>query len=776
MSNITNIEEYYIYTNTNLLDTFHQLLIELTNSDFKVDQLLYNLDNYYIASKEYFDSSFFRNDKVNRKYYGVINDPSYKYDLNMTIYQYLLLMKNCIDLYDRSFNIDYSTTCPYNIEYYFDIDNKMKKKYTIKKNNPDKTPDILKENNILCKYYKFVHNNRMCIEPVFIGSHRIIGDLAIVYNICSNVDYIYNKYGIRPHTTSELFKSYQYFLESKFTTFALCVDSRNPSFTKAYSLYYKNGYKPMLNKIDTININLLAIIYGCDIAYEGAQYMKCMNNTFPLLLMMKSKDDSDDYIKYYNSIFTDERQVQRSLTNKLHISRISYVYDTSLAMAYRCSCIIDKYYEKNLKMCTDTMNKFSMYFTNNNNKNALIYKSHWNTLNKGISEAIELDKTLPPADIRRGEWIKNIINNQTLSRYILAVSKLLPFDKLNNITSGYKICDDVMSIVYEENNIKGVMKRSFQINLITNRSNVISNYIRIPIFNDIENLGFDNIFNGLIKYLEINNAYLQNNIYKYYNKYNMNNEENNIIFLPCGINYITNIPGRTNINHAVSFIYIKSEQRLYIYDSEVIKTDTNFPNLYKLLSLLMKDVIKNIVSVPGMNNPVKNEVHDLSRLKDKKTNESLYIKIQKSWADDAYDGGLCVLLSKLPMIVCNILYNSKIKNTSHYIKLYIWILTFYSIKKRNENDIMKINNPVQSNINIAFPYIFCLAYDYIKLLNDTIKIDTQFDKEDQIIEDDMKRIKTELGINIAELNNHLRYLFHDKDELTSSLDLLIQSI
>uniref|UniRef100_A0A6C0I6P7 Uncharacterized protein n=1 Tax=viral metagenome TaxID=1070528 RepID=A0A6C0I6P7_9ZZZZ len=801
MSNITNIEEYYIFVKSTLLDSYLPFLnkyntenITLNNYNVKMKELFTDLEKFYNSDKTLFDGSFFNNSNIDITNFMYTQEPSHKYDNNMSIIEYFLLIKNMNILYDNSFDFKYSLTCPSDVKYIktnVDINNTVTNKiYNLEKNDPDKKPQLLLQTNIYCKYYKFTHNNIVIIEPVFIGSYQIIDNITFVYNICSNVDKLKKIYNINIHRTSQLFNSFMLILENlKINPFALFVETRNPSFTKAYHVYYKNGFKPMINIIDTYNTNILELAFGCNIS--DPQYLNCMKNTFPLILMMKTGYPSGNItsfthnnILYYNTIFTGndmltqqpkytERLVQRSLANKMYISKISYIYDISLAMAYRCSCIIDKYYEKNFTMCIDIMNKLPLYFSNNSYENANIFKLDWQFENGYIDMCNNWITKYKPGSYNYMR-AQSVLNNKNLFMFLplfREFMKLADFNGNISFIPGLITTRESIGLVYNDDvDINGNTNR--QISLIIKSDDTVNNGIKIELTSPVHvNKSFDDIVNIALQDLTKQRTQF-NKLYDRFKIYNFNDTENNILFIQCTYDYISNKPGTDLISHSVSMMYIKSEQRLYLFEPQLIRSinvETS-RQCIQLLCKFVKDIIRNIVHIPGIQNPVKDEVYDLSRLKDDNTDESLYIKIQNSWADDQGGSGLCVILCLLPYIVCNILQTTKKEGVSKHIKVLLWILTFYSIKKRNESNIMTIDNPFKSNINIAFPYIFCLVYNYIKSLNRRKKaMNILLKNEDVGMEDHLQIIQTNLMNNITELNDHLRSLFYDKDELTYSL-------
>ena len=776
MSN-TIIGEYIIFVNTSLIDTLVNYMkpyytlknIEINSSNYiqKTNEFIARHEELLIELKSIIYNLFFSSPYTNVSCFNVIENNTdytskfYKYDENMTLYEYIVLLHKMTLLYDESFNINYNLTCP---DKYNFVDEK--KGYEIKNIYENKNSPLVTQTNVFCKYYKIKdEKGNITIEPVFIGSYLLMNQTVFIYNICSNISkfnkkYDITKYGFELYRSSTLFNImlnlFQHNTSNK--RFALFVETRNPSYTKAYSLYYKSGFRPLINLLDTVNINVLDIALNC--SPLSSNYKDCQKGTFPMILMMKSSDPNDTFINFYNDNF-----MSISNRNFNKISRVSstgnklrYFFDTAISMAYRCSCVFDKYYLENKDICENIVDSVTEYFTNNSDFNTQHFSEIWNNITTYEIDSIKRLKTgsSSPIDI-------HVLSNKNLFRFISSVnlnySEFIYNSKTSKKNTLY--CDFTLIVkIKEESSITGKIKKIINIIFRNNKSILSETNISSFEINDISDI------------LKVFNTGSNRSDFKKivsgFTRYNFNDDKYPIIFIPCSVHYESNVVGSGNsLNHAVSMIFFKKTKKLYFYESQVV-FDSSLDMLketVKSLAIVTKEMLRIMFNDV---NSVDDKVYEIHRYKDPETSESLYSKIQSTYADDP-TGGLCVLLSRLPFIACNLLNDPTIEKSDEYIKFFIFMLTFYSIKIKVEQHLTNIINPVHTNISVIFPYVFLGIPGFIKNLNEYKKNNNiKIYNEDTNLENKLNLYKTKLEKNLDEVNDILQSILTNKQELTHS--------
>lgn len=789
-----NIKNDKVKNDEVILKTNKFILDVITN----IDDIKNNNEDYFL----YLNLPYVAPDPNNFRYIQRSTmDEYYKYDYGTTLYQYILLLNKMIKLYDKSFNLNYNLTCVNNYNYAFEDEGKTQP-YDIEQTHNIENSFLITQTNILCKYYKVENDEDINIIPVFIGSYQNISDVLFVYNICSDIT-MFNKkfnlqdFGLKVYKTLDLFELMLYFfqVDSKKDRLALLVETRNPSYSKAYSLYYKAGFRPMFNLLDTLNVNLLELAQNC--IKTDINYKNCQKGTFNHILMMKTTDKfplNDIFIKYYNDAFMSNKTRN---TNK--ISRISqnnngnklrYFFDTAVSMAHRCSCIFDKYFTLNKICCEKIVDNITYYFTHNSDYNKNYFQVHWNVINLYEKDALYHQSIgqMTPLHV-------SFLNNPNLFRFISCVSNnfcdytyvksakvnrdvKLNLDKtlfpdLENYSmfySDFTLTVGISEIMNTITNLNGSGSSTFEkkISITFYNQNNIDTEKNCLEFN-IKNV--KDIKDSLRDVLTSTNRVLSKKAFtdlldKFENSYT--DDRYPIIFIPCNLLYECNITGRSNnIAHAVSMVYVKNSKRLFFYESQVLSDDKFYGmiEIVKALSIVLKELIR---IKTGDYNSVQDEVHELHRYKDPHTEESLYAKIQTDFSDDK-TGALCVLLSKIPYFACNLFptTSKKIEDSEEYIRFYTFMLTFYAIKIRKEQEILGEQNIVQTNISVVFPYMFCGVYGMIQNFNNKKKADgkTLF-QEDIDIEKELDICTLFLRHNLSSLNNENAAVFElNKEEL-----------
>ena len=791
MSNITEIiGEYFIFSNTYLIETIknfvykHATKYNVTITDIRkqTNEFILTVDsnktNKMFFYKQY-NRRYFTDIDTSDVFFNIIDNNTndkYKYDVNMTIFEYISLLNEMIKLYDKSFNINYNKTCVGEYQMGDDRYSSDNKAYVIEKFQDIKDSYLISQTNFFCKYYKLKdENDFVFLKPVFIGTYSNIGEAMFVYNICSDASGFNKTYenqlnnkGLKPYRSSELFKMMLDVFEliSKKRIFALTVETRNPSYTKAYSLYYKHGFRPVFNILDTEKYNVLELSQGC--IQTNADYLDCQQRSFSNILMLKTTDTDPrnyNYIKYYNDIF-----MSNATRNNKKIERISnsgkqlrYFFDTALSMAYRCSCVFDEFYTKNIKACTKIVNYITTYFEHNSGSNKTIFPFHWKDINGYIQLSLD-KKSIGQMNL----FHDAVLKNQGLFRLIACISNnFCDYSYIRESNLG-SLDNTFQSIFYSDFRLRiSISHMQFFVPTLKevktvyiecmNQKILYSKKYSLTFNIDPKKSIIDEILYALrrVKKDEFNKI-LDNfeNVYT--------DKSYPIIFIPCTYKYECNIGANSNmIDHAVSMIFIKNKKRLYFYESQVLSDDNivGMPEIVSGLLTLTKEIIINRTKDTYS---VQKEVYELHRFKDPSSSESLYSKIQRSEADDT-TGALCVLLSHLPLYACLLLPPSygTILDSDEYIRFFVFMFTFYSIKMRTEQELKKETNPVLTNISVIFPYLFSGVYKMIENFNKgkrTNKLPMY--KEDIDIEFELKKQTDLLDKNTLDLINKLFVIFY----------------
>ena len=706
---------------------------DVNYTDYIYNFIMYEFDKYYVETKYYRD---LMNKYVNTSYFHKsINE--LKLPSRMTYYKYFKLLRRTLILYHKSFNIDFDINCP------------PVKNYTQTKEN--KTSGFINSDNM---YISFIMDrNNKELYPLVVGSYNIDNhpdkllnkSIIYIFNICSNVNDINKIMGTEYKTDKLLKYMFEHFsIITGYVTLALAVENNNPWFTKAFSLYYNIGFVPLLDTIDTGG-SILDSMYGCDVLLSNSSlYNNCKEQINKKMLMMITKSKID-FILYY----------PHELTNNVMINRHEPFYDSVLAFAYRCSCFFDEYYRKNYMLCKQSIVLFNEFFSDPNNADYKIDESYGKVqyfkIINGYIDDINMPNSVVP------DYYKKIVTeNQDLYRFLATtvgnIYTLDHSDTIKYINPKYKI---------------SLMKS------IANNNNAYTYYIDTnnAMYSTVEN----NNYRNQNYYYSINDLYnnmekdLENHIYvnKYDNILITNiTEQDNLIFIPCSYNYIDSQNKNNNIMHVISLVYNKYNKELYHYDSEIINVKRTPQD-----KIAYEFMLKYITLMLKFNNCDVNNIIDLTEYIFPNGNK-IYHKIQKGFADDE-KGSLCSLLSHIPYIALNLIDPNK--NILNQLKFYVWYIYFTAILfKRNYKHITLINN-LQSNIMIAFPYLYLNIYKIIKRYVDglnTFLIDNNDESmstnQNNIdIMNQLTNIYDNLLNNINELNKRIQDVVNDPEEIPS---------
>lgn len=709
--------EFYILTNTNILNTIKKYLedyfnflnktqggdtVNNTNYLYYSNKFILEHENYYKTNKTYFDTIFNYDDFIigqnENEYYGLL-----------TLHQYLQLLSKMLILHDDSFNIDYTLNCPPN-------------KNISKIRNIYDSQFILSD-NIYCKY--IIKDNE--VYPLFIGSFTIDKNnfFCYIYNICSNANKINKNLNTNFETKNLLNKMLNIFYKvTNSDTFALFIDLNNPSFSKAFSLYFNNGFLPLVDIFDTYDQSILEKMLGCDSTFPN--YIDCQKITKTKMLMMKTTNDRYLNILYYKD----------SLTSKdVLIKRGSVIfYDTLLAFSYRCSCIFDEYYEKNKYICKDSIKLLNKYFTKNNGENQSIVHistdgtniKYFDEINSYINDANNIFSPIP-------DYYKQIVlNNQELYRF-LSLVKIINVNDIFNKNIRY--INPKISIGVTEYNIDNI---GFSIQTFPYIDTIIpkQNYFNSKLYTYRE---LESKF-----YNEFSNFDFQTNI----------NDSDQFIFIPCNYAFFSNINNKQNFIHSISMIYNRKDKELYYFDSQTISDRRTKQDNY-----VFKLLLKLIVKILRKNNCEVNNEIDLTKYIDINTKKSLYTKIQSNFADDEF-GSLCVILSHIPYIAVNLIDINK--NIEKQMKFYVWFLFFSAIILKQKQKLVSPILNLQSNIMITFPYLYTNIYEIIKSFNNNKQ---KLNQKDIDILNTLDFYNKQFIQTIQDLNNRLIQVINDKDEI-----------
>lgn len=751
----TSINEYIIFSKGSLLHTlndFQQIIsdyfqkLKNVGIDASTNQL-YHINNFILNDYVHYKNNPFFKLKKQQDEFIKVSYSNFNMDINMTTMDYLKLLIGMMKLYNNSFSINYENTCPgyvYVKDQNLDKINNERDLYAITPGNILNNR-ILEQELVYCKYYKIISDKGTFFEPVFIGScsYNNPYQTLFIYNVCSNVNY-FNRQSYLPKSYSTK-KTHVYFNEmlhlfleyTKKNTCYLFVESRNPSFAKAFSLYYKCGFKPLFanegqDPMISSGLNLLEIAYNC---LSSPNIDGCRKNTFPLLLMgyLKHKNISNHFLLNYNcNLFCGKNTSIVPRDN----SKLSLFYDYTLATSYRYSCIFDRYFEINKKICEDIIDTLTEYFEMNSGLNKTITDNginYWNILNGYITGA---ENNQFPSQVN-----KMIIDNKKLYRYIACLnSNYLNLD--NNMYNKKKINIKIKEDINGKRKINIAIEQGF----FKNNSNIPNYDIDVDPKKPYDVVIDDYKLEELEKHVNVISS-------------------NGLLFFCIGSIYESDKDNTQNLSHVVSVIFNNNSKEFYFYDSQLIQenVDEGYRYTIKFLVYLLKEIL-----VKKLNNvDIKNyKVLDISRYKnDVNPSNSIYAKIQQPYSDDN-SLTLCTMLSHIPYIFCRIESIKKSTDMFKNAQFIVWLLTFYSIKLKQQEKTLNVIQEIKSNISIIFPYIYCKVYNFIEKIN-VYKINNMMNLryEDKYIQDKLLNYTKTLESNISELEKIISNIIYSKFEL-----------
>jgi hypothetical protein len=764
------LKQYYPYLNSK------GITVDYSNYVKYVNDFLNNIYDFYIDNKNIFDEKIYNNKNYN--FDGMLIN-NLDFDKELTIYEYLILLKKMLKLYKKSFDIDYSKTCPKYVEY--NDDDKYKEKI-LPKSTSNLDEIFFQINNIYCRFVKDINTNK--IKPLFIGSYsndNVYLNRMYIYNICSSVGEINEKnreihkniyYGKSSHEFKEKWEKFKKYnnsiimkkmlklfsdIETNCDIFALFVVTTNPSFEKAFLLYYSIGFKPMLNIFETKNENYLERMSEMCLNYNqnSPQYKKCIENQNRNMLMVATRSFINTDFINYNIVNTQLSEiVQRMNLNQNYYSDVEKFYSLTLAFSYKCSCIFDNYFNINEKICKENLDLLWDYFHINSNINQKLINplngnTYWSVVNSYVD--IVNNPNFSNNTIRT-----SVLSNPHIFAFISSIgNKFIDIDK-DEIYGVYVCKSKILFHIHE--NISGNFSNSVKFLTEKGYSNDSFDLIR-------NNVDVDSYLNS---YINVNGKNMKRIEY-FSNEINIDKkyiDDNKIeyIFIPSiskfsSDNNFTSFKQDVHV-HAFSHLYDVENQTLYYYETQHIYDRMGY--MLTQTALGCTKTVKRILE--HLNFPVKNDVDDFLSKPDNITdlskyyvpnNKLIYNKIQNGYADDK-DGTLCVILSYLSLfgLRWTFSYNQEVKD--FYLKFFIWFLYFNSMFIRQKRNLLNIQDSLQSNLHIVFPLFYSKIYDFIKKMNDVKRSYNLITSEDINCETKLKKNKEILVKNLEEINNSVQ--------------------
>ena len=793
-------KEYFIFIKdtSKIYGTIHEILNNtyyillkqkgITDEDIRINHIEYaikfinDIDKYYSMDKGSFDSPYFESYNLGSNFIltGLdINNDNFPYDKKMTIYEYFLLLKKMLKMYNNCFDVDYTKTC---IKY-DSMDNRITE---FPKSNTNFSNILLNASGVYCRYIKNITNitndNLDKIEPLFMGSYMVnktISNILCIYNICSSVSKInesmkeltaIHNYKYKIFSNSKIFKDMlEYFNKLKTPqcdTYALSVVTTNPSFEKATLLYYNAGFKPMINVFETNNINMIESMYGeCIEGQNKDEYLKCVDERHRNMLMMCTKGDYQSILYFNNNNKIRKDIIKRNdIITFPYFSGVEKFYSMTLAFSYKCSCILEIFLNKNKEICEYNMKSITDYYNINNEENRLItdyinkpFFQHSNVYINNVNNISFKDDKL-----------RDTVNNEKeLYRFIGSFSERV-FDVSQVISNDILMLDNFISVFTEDGDGNKVL---FKYNLVIGKYKVNYKDLETPYYTIGDSIANTNIFKYLntktqgsfgMKYIDIIILNLKIDRTKKY-KY---------IFIPVLVvlkctNEYSKYKSK-EFAHAFSFLYDVDNKKLYYYETQL---------MYDIMTPYLIDSIKKTaVFVKNLLNElsytVENDINNFFEKEDNLTDltkyysvneKPIYCKIQSNYADDE-KGSLCKILSFLPVVACEYMKDRTKEDRDLYIRFFMWFLYFSSIIIKQKHKKSNIDYGLRSNINYIFPYIYASVYYMIKDLNDKKRNSNgkhKITQEDIDIENKLEKNKNILLENIEELNrlidNEIKY-------------------
>lgn len=648
-------------------------------------------------------------------------------NFNLSLYNFLSLVNKMLTLHHNSFNIDYSKTCMSDTNIQIDTS-------ILIENN-----SLIFTENLYCEYD--IDNSDPIVLLMLNGSFdKDTKNIIYIYNVCSDTKNISKTkkrtkdiFSEGIETISNMNPSLQFMV--------LFVEQNNPSFSKAFSLYYGNGFMPVINTLETENINILSRAIGCFIPNDICNY-----STISKMLM----------IKQYNSNFYDNYGEGVIEINK-PVKRGNKFYDSTLAFSYRCYCILDNYFTQNILTCQSFMENLSELFYINNKENTLVKNKFSYNYFDNINSYIVLAQNNRPnyKFIEENVDLFRIIGTtNTINKTILSLDDF--FDKLNPPngnrvkTSKYRIRTSIIELF--------TGNFAFEVELRGLDQVYRFNY-------DNGGIGYSPNYTSDKKLLEYTVKSIIQNIKQTINLDLGLKNDTVFTFLPCTFGFDSKIDSSKNIGHAVSFVHDNDNKILYFYDPGLI-SDRRTNEHKHVLKLLRKFVSELMIE----NGRSVSKYDDLSRYTDGQGN-NLYCKIQQIVVDDPLST-LCVLMSSVPYICLQFVKDYDPSKTKKQLQFYMWFLFFSAViyrQKKIDGGIEEMEiTKYQSNLIIVFPYIFIGVYNIIKdMLDDKVNSGTMLTQEDIKLRDEMSRQTESLSQNLINAMTDINSKVYSTNEIPS---------
>lgn len=649
------------------------------------------------------------------------------HNFNLSVYEFLILIRGMIILHHDSFNIDYSKNCP-------PVDNtQITKDPSIEIQNNS----LIFTENLYCEYSLDNNKNPIVLFMSSFSLDHYNPNILYIYNVCSDTTNTKKSNRVTKNIFSKMlniFSSLNVNAQgaSNFDFFFLFVEQNNPSFSKAFSLYYNNGFIPIINTIETNNTNMLSRMIGCLDPNNICNY-----NTTSKMLMVKSYNNNF-YENYPIAVTENNKQVKRGIK----------FYDATLAFSYRCYCLLEKYFTENLSMCQDFMENFSEIFEIENKENRTIDDEFSNNYFNRVDSYTQLAVNNPSFNF--------IYENLNLFRMIST------FNNVDKTILG-------LDTLFNNDRVK-ISQFKIRVEIIEMLNGNFAIRIQFKYIDKIVNFVIDNNGNGYNQSILSDKIQLNNIVKKEFNeilKKQINLDlglKNNIFtFISCSFYFESKIDPSKQMGHAVSFIHDNDNQILYFYDPYLIPD-----RRIKEHQITLKFLRRVISEIFTLNNRKVSKYDDLSKYTDENGN-NLYCKVQQNFADDPLHS-LCVLLSLIPYICLQLVRDYDPKKTKKQLQFYLWFLFFSAIIYRQKKidglvEEMEITS-YQSNLIIIFPFVFIGVYGIVKdMLENKTKNGMMLTQEDIYLRDKMSKQNKTLSKNLIGILTDINKVVKDKNEI-----------
>jgi len=592
---------------------------------------------------------------------------------------------------------------------------------------------ILQTENL---YIVYALENNNLPKVLFISSYKIDpenNNFLYIYNVCSDTK---NTKNFKQETKKIFQNMKKDFLiyEPQVDILSLFIEQNNPSFSKAFSLYYNNEFMPVINTLDTDNQNLLSRLLMCQ--YQvGTNKDNCNFQTTKKMLMMNCLNPSKYNFYYPSYLF---------LLKSNKIKRGNKFIDPLIAFSHRCYCIMNEFFVENLTICTNILENYNNLFKINNGENKNIKRNTLATYYDDIESYINYAKT---------NNIQSVLRNPEMFRLISTFKKFGNSNLyFNDIFKNNKI-----RISNKRIEIKLHELTSKDFNLEINLTNLHTDNYYSKTKTNISKIDIEDFIKNHIKqYIQVNFQDIDLGMLP----------DNDFLYIPSGFYFTSDIDPKYNIGHSVSFIYDKKNERLFFYDSW--KIYDKYTPLQRFSIKILRNCIEEII-IQNKHNIKEKKIQILDEYIDDNGNK-YYCKIQQFFADDP-DENMCVLLSFVPYICLMFIKDFDPKKTRKQLQFYMWFLFYSSIifrQKKDDGNIreMEILN-YNSNILIIFPYLFFGLYKVIEdMFNKKISQNSMLTNEDIETKDLIISLCENLYDNILKINERINDTVNDPLEIT----------